>query len=375
MDKVPPFINIIEKVVLNLSVMTNNSNINKFYDGTELLERKDINGNKPEVIMCIGNRTAGKTYFFKSWILKQCLKEHSCFMLLCRKKPEVDSVCESFFTDIGNEFPDNSVLSYKKFNAGLYNEIYFNGEKVGYCTYLNGVEQIKRISTLFYDVIYMLFDEVISETGLYLEKEITKLISLHVSIARGGKNGKSVRFVLLILIGNSATAINPYFTALDVNINNLTRDTRFYDGDGYVIEFTLNKNASQELKSSSFARAFSKSAYLQGSIDNSMYLDTQDYIFKSLPKGSTYILSIIGREKFIGVYQGKDGCLYFSSSCNVSYKFKCTLDRGYEKPNLPHITTTIFYTKLRNLVLKGKTFYSNIEIRKIVLDAIGRSLV
>lgn len=347
----------------------------KFYNGNELLYSKDINGNKPEVLMCLGNRTAGKSYFFKKWLLEQCLKNNQCVMIICRKKPEVDSVCESFYSDIEAEFPSNYIFGYKKFNSGLYNEIYLNGKKVGYCTYLNGVEQIKRISSLFYDVEYMLFDEVISETGDYLEKEITKLISLHISIARGGKKGKSVRFVLLILIGNNATAINPYFTALDVDINKITTDTRFYYGDGYVIEFILNKNASSELKQSSFSRAFIKSAYLRGSIDNSMYLDTRDYIYSKLPKGSKYMLSIIGREKFIGVYVDKKGILYFSDNCKVNFKIKCTLDRGYETPELPHITATVFYPRLRMLVLKGKTMFCNIEIRKIVLDTIGRNLI
>lgn len=352
-----------------------NTKNGEYYDGTELLNKLDLFGNKPEVIACTGNRTAGKTYFFKTWVLKKCLKYKVCFMLLCRKKTEVDAVCESFHTDIENEFPQGAIFSYKKFNGGLYNEIYVNNVKIGYCTFLNGVESIKRIATIFYDVVYMLFDEFISETCMYLEKEVTKLISLHISIARGGKDGKRVRFVLLLLIGNSATAINPYFTALDVDVNKLTKDIKFYQGDGYVIEFTRNEIASAELKESSFARAFSKSAYLQGSIDNSMYLDTQDYIYKTLPKGCSYILSIIGREKFIGVYSDKNSNIYFSESCNVNYKFKCTLDRGYEKPGLPHITTTIFYTRLRNLVLKGKTFFCNIEIRKIILDSIGRSLV
>lgn len=38
-----------------------------YYDGTKLLSLKDADGNKPEIYLCVGNRTAGKTVFLKDF--------------------------------------------------------------------------------------------------------------------------------------------------------------------------------------------------------------------------------------------------------------------------------------------------------------------
>ena len=35
-----------------------------YYDGTKLLSLPDANGNKPEIVVCVSNRSAGKTTFF-----------------------------------------------------------------------------------------------------------------------------------------------------------------------------------------------------------------------------------------------------------------------------------------------------------------------
>lgn len=347
----------------------------EFYNGNNLLNMLDINNDLPEVYMCVGNRTAGKTFFFKEYILNEALCKNKLFCILCRKKPEVQGICDAFFTDIAQHYKINDHMTSKSFNGGLYHELYFNNLKVGYATYLNGSEAIKKISPLFYQVENMYFDEAISETYDYIEKEITKLISLHISIARGGKSGKRVRRVPLILNGNSSTAINPYFKAFHVDINKINKNTKFYKGDGYVIQFERNKKAASELKESAFARAFSKSTYLQGSIDNTMFMDTQAFIFKKMPPKTKYILSIMGKEIFIGVYMSPDGLIYFSRNCNVNFKFKCTLDKGYQTPEIPHITATIFYQRIRDFTLKGKTLFSDIELRKIVLDGIGQSML
>ena len=39
---------------------------NIFYDGTKLLNMKDLSGEKPEIYLCTGNRSAGKTTYFNS---------------------------------------------------------------------------------------------------------------------------------------------------------------------------------------------------------------------------------------------------------------------------------------------------------------------
>ena len=55
-----------------------------FYNGNKLLSLLDINGKKPEIYMCCGNRTAGKTFFFKRWMLRRFVKHGEKFVVFVR---------------------------------------------------------------------------------------------------------------------------------------------------------------------------------------------------------------------------------------------------------------------------------------------------
>ena len=44
-----------------------------YYDGTKLLSLKDINGNTPELYLCVTNRTAGKTTYFGRFLVNKYL--------------------------------------------------------------------------------------------------------------------------------------------------------------------------------------------------------------------------------------------------------------------------------------------------------------
>ena len=72
-----------------------------YYDGTKLLSLSDIDGLKPELYMCCGNRSSGKTTFFNRLAING-IKKGSIrkFILLYRFNYELDAVCEKFFTDI-----------------------------------------------------------------------------------------------------------------------------------------------------------------------------------------------------------------------------------------------------------------------------------
>ena len=50
-----------------------------YYDGTKLLSLSDINGDKPEVYICDGNRTGGKTTYFNKLMVNRFLKNKSKF--------------------------------------------------------------------------------------------------------------------------------------------------------------------------------------------------------------------------------------------------------------------------------------------------------
>ena len=70
--------------------------MSEYYDGTKLLSLKDINGKKPEIYICTGNRTAGKTTYFNRFMVNGWLKRKEKFCLLYRFNYELANCAERF---------------------------------------------------------------------------------------------------------------------------------------------------------------------------------------------------------------------------------------------------------------------------------------
>ena len=205
----------------------------QFYDGTKLLSMKDLDGCKPEIFMCTTNRTGGKTVYFSRLCTNKYKREKSKFMLIYRFNYELDDCANKFFKDINNLFFKGDVMTNKRKAAGIYHELFLNGESCGYAISLNSADQLKKYAHLFSDVGCMFFDEFQSETNHYCSDEIKKLISVHTSVARGG--GEQVRYVPIYMCANPVSILNPYYVELGIS-NRLKDDTKFLKGHGFVLE-------------------------------------------------------------------------------------------------------------------------------------------
>ena len=104
----------------------------KYYDGTKLLSMKDINGNTPEIYMCTANNTAGKTTYFTRLLVNRFLSGDGKFMVIQRFNYELDDCANKFFKDINNLFFKGDVMTNKRKAAGIYHELFLNGESCGY---------------------------------------------------------------------------------------------------------------------------------------------------------------------------------------------------------------------------------------------------
>ena len=158
---------------------------NEYYDGTKLLSLKDINGNKPEIYLCTTNRTGGKTTYFGRLVVNRFIKSGKKFGLIYRFNYELDDVADKFFKDLSTLFFNGEIMESKKRAKGLFHELYLGDKHCGYALSLNSSDQLKKYSHLFSDIDSLIFDEFQSENNKYCPNEISKLISLHTSIARG----------------------------------------------------------------------------------------------------------------------------------------------------------------------------------------------
>ena len=195
-----------------------------YYDGTKLLSLKDADGNKPEIYLCVGNRTAGKTVFFKRLCLNNFIQGKGKFIQLYRFNYELSSCADMFFRDIKPLFFNNGELIARPVAKGLFYELYYNEQSCGFAIALSNADALKKYSSYFNEVTDVFLDEFQSETNHYCADEIKKFQSIHVTIARG--QGKQYRYTRTILASNSVTMLNPYYKSMGIH-KMLRSDTKF----------------------------------------------------------------------------------------------------------------------------------------------------
>ena len=297
--------------------------ISKYYDGTELLSQRDINGEEPEIYMCTTNRTGGKTTWFNRLMINRYLKKQNKFMLIYRYNYELDDVADKFFKDINKLFfPDHSFKSIRKAN-GIYSELILDEcKRCGYAVTLNSADKIKTMSHLFSDTDFMLFDEFQSETNHYCNDEVKKLISIHSSVARG--QNKQVRRVPVYMIGNPVTILNPYYVEMGIS-DRLRSDTRFLKGDGFVLEQGFVENASKAQQESGFNRAFKNNTYV-GYATQGIYLNDNTAFIEKPEGASRYLCTLKYMGRFYAIRQFPEiGIIYCDNRPDMTYPLKITV--------------------------------------------------
>lgn len=340
-----------------------------YYEGGRVLSIKDINGNDPEIIMCCGNRTGGKSTFWGKYCVNKFKQGKGKFMLLYRYAYELDDVAEKFFKDLSTLFYNGEIMTSKAKAKGVYHELYLNGESCAYAVALNNADPIKKMGHLFTDVDRMLFDEFQSETNHYCTDEIKKFKSIHTTVARG--QNKQVRFVPVYMISNCVSIINPYFTAMGIS-NRLRTDTKILRGDGYVLEQAYIESASEKQKDSGFNRAFGKDKYLEYSAENVYLNDNTSFVEK--PTGSSRYLCTIryeGIDYAIREYADA-GYIYCDKKPDQTFPVKVTVTTDDHSINYVMLKRNDFLlTNLRYYFEQGCFRFKDLQCKDIILKTLS----
>lgn len=342
----------------------------KYYDGTELLSQRDINGEEPEIYMCTTNRTGGKTTWFNRLMLNRYLKKGNKFMLIYRYNYELDDVADKFFKDINKLFfPEHTLKAVKKSN-GIYAELLLNENlKCGYAVTLNSADKIKTMSHLFSDTDYMLFDEFQSETNHYCNDEVKKLISIHSSVARG--QNKQVRKVPIYMIGNPVTILNPYYVEMGIS-DRLRSDTRFLKGDGFVLEQGYVENASKAQKESGFNRAFKNNAYV-GYASQGVYLNDNTAFIEKPEGANRYLCTLKYMGKFYSIKQYPElGIVYCDNKPDMTYPVKITVTTDDHEINYVMLkNNSLVISNFRYYFEKGCFRFKDLACKEAVLKTLS----
>lgn len=341
----------------------------KYYDGTKLLSLLDINGNKPEIYLCTTNRTGGKTTYFSRLLTNKFIKGNSKFGLIYRYNYELDDVAEKFFKDIGSLFFNGYEMESERKANGVYHELMLNGRSCGYALSLNNADQIKKYSHLFSDIDRLFMDEFQSETNHYCADEVTKLISVHTSIARG--QGEQVRYVPLYMCANTVSLINPYYIALGISPR-LNDNTRYLRGDGFVLEQGYIDSAAKAQETSGFNRAFKNNKYVQYASQGVYLNDNKTFIDR--PEGkSRYLCTLKYNGQLYGIREFSElGILYVDDHADKSFTTKISVTTDDHEINYVMLKRNDFFlSNLRTIFEHGCFRFKNLMCKEAVLSALS----
>lgn len=272
-----------------------------YHDGTRLLSLLDADKKIPEIYIDEENRSSGKTTYYAKMMVNRYLNKKKKFALLYRYKEEIKAAKEKFWDVIKYYYP-NYNFDYKTFEKDTFGHLYLNGKIMGYTFSLRAANKIRNLSAHFNDTDAILFDEFQPLDNNYLSDEISRFISIHVSIARG--NGKRSRYLPVYLVSNGVSIINPYYTELGISAQINDQENQIIRGKGYVFQRGVNKEAREELKESRFLQSFEDSEQFSHVTDNSYIISRPSMICK-LKQGMKYYCSIKYNNKYFSIWKNK----------------------------------------------------------------------
>ena len=349
---------------------------NIYYDGTKLLSLKDINGDRPEIYMVAGTRTAGKTTYFSRLVFNRFMKRDEKFIILVRFGYQMADIEDKFFKDIRDLFFPQFTMVSENLVKGKFKELFvFPNEQeelkksCGYAIAINDATMVKQYSHMFTDASCILFDEFQDIDNHYCADEVNKFRSIHTSVARG--HGEQVRYLPVYMMSNSISILNPYYTSLGIS-NRLDSKTKFLKGEGFVLEITSNENAKNAIKSSAFNRAWKDKTMIAHEAEN-VYLNDNMAFVEKMEGDSRYLctLKYNGREFAIRSYESQ-GIIYCDNHADSTFPTKfCVTTDDHQINYVMLKNNDFFFIKMRYLFKMGCFRFKDLACKEAVINTLS----
>lgn len=289
-----------------------------FYDGTRTVSELDRNRKKPGIIVVTGNRTSGKTTFYSTYIMNKILKKKiRRFAYIVRYKYELATASEQFYNPIDFRFKDPVTQGSIKQNS--YVEFYYKGDVIGYAVALSGSDVIKKHSRALPCVDLFFWDEFQSETSNYLKDEMTRFLSIYTSLSRDVN--QPMREVQVIAISNFVSLLNPLMVSLGAH-NCIKADTKYFHGEGFIIEQNINFNVIARQKGNSVVKSLNNLSSRYLGLENSevKYLLDKEDNYGTIKGNNLYVLTFIyNDEKYAIRYYPEEGTYYVNQKIDKTF--------------------------------------------------------
>lgn len=311
----------------------------------------------------MGERGNGKSYNAKKRMIKNFINKGEQSIYIRRRKTDIDEVKEFFFDDIKEEFPDYEFSI--KGSAGL-----INGEVAIHFIALS--TSLKKKSSPFPKVTLLVFDEYIEPSFKfpnYLKNDMFYLLELISTVVRKRDNWK------LILIGNSISYVNPFFSYYNIEImDNEKQFHRFMKDEetgNYLItvELTETPEYQAEFSKTNLAKLTKGTVYGDYSMNGKAYEDKSDFIKPERRGMYIYIATILFNGQEFGVWQDGFDEIYIDEKVESTclYKYAITdadLREGYVSAKADNKSWRL--KNIKKFYHEGKVYYSSQEVKKTI---------
>ena len=302
----------------------------------------------------IASRGVGKTFGATDFVTSQFLKKKYEFVYIRRYKSELQKSIANFWSAMitNGKYKEHS-LSRKGMNLLIDDCV------AGYGLTLSTAQQLK--SSNFPNVKYIIFDEFIIEDGQghYLKNEVDIFLGLIETISR-------LRDVKVILLGNSANLVNPYFLFFDLHLPYKNEIITFKDGL-IALQYASSNEYMKVKKESRFGKLVENTTYEEYAIENKFVNINNDFIEKK-DKDSKFSFSFIYKDFRFGVWVNwLSGKMYISTDyLENGIVFACTSND--HKPNTMLLSIAKKYNCWNNFINNyklGNVYFENIKIKNI----------
>lgn len=343
-----------------------------YYNPCKILGEKDQDGDEPGIVIVCGNRSAGKTTGFLLCALMLWCKYKMKFILIYRYSYEIGSANEIFY-DILAQYPIfGKEMTTKPQAKGLFYNILLDGISCGFSISLNNVDGLKKYSPIFKDCYFCVMDEMSTESGKYLTKELDKLQSILISVSRGG--GKQSKEMKLCLLSNRISLVNPYFIGFGI-YKKIKKDTKILHGSGYVAEFNYTESSSNAINENKLLKAFKESNYLKSMTSDIYLLD--DSIFIQKPTGkSKYIFTFIFNGEKFGVWNYfEENYIYVTTKINNDFPIVIALKPSDHNQNTLMLNKYDYlFQNIKNAYEKGFLRFNDLKAKNAIIEILGIDL-
>lgn len=310
-----------------------------------------------------GHRSAGKTYGFKDWGIRDWKKHGNEMIYLRRYESELEDRY-TFFDDIAEKY-ENYDFRTKGYTM--------QAKKVGKNTSWQRMGHFRWLSTQqarkggdYSKCNKIMFDEFIIENTRnmhYLTNEVNQALGFWHTVDRRRFSTR------MIFASNAVSIVNPYFVKLGISIDDLKNKEFIMRANNRVcVHLYHNAESENELMNSAFGDLAKATGYDDYAIANK-FMDDTDTFVSSIPKDARYCYAIQYGEQTFSVYLDSKMLQYYVGDYARQTNNVFCLTKNDMTPNLLMIQKSHPIIKaLLNMYRLGNVYFSSAKCRELFYE-------